>query len=81
MRQFVKQNTNRRGHKVLTAGEVTDWVNTRLGTMDHQKYSVSTVNAWMHILGFQISEHKKVMYFDGHERPDVAAGSRRRFFV
>ncbi|KAM6490142.1 hypothetical protein JOM56_014461 [Amanita muscaria] len=26
---------------------------------------------WLHIEGFRYTEHKKALYFDGHERPDV----------
>ena len=33
---------------------------------------------WPHILGFKVTETKKGIYFDGHERPDVIL-DRRRF--
>ncbi|PCH37054.1 hypothetical protein WOLCODRAFT_157754 [Wolfiporia cocos MD-104 SS10] len=33
--------------------------------------SLSTVRDWLHREGFQYIEHKKSLYYDGHERPDV----------
>jgi hypothetical protein len=33
--------------------------------------SESTAHAWLHRLGFVVANHKKGVYFDGHERPDV----------
>jgi hypothetical protein len=33
--------------------------------------SISTAQRWLHREGFQYMEHKKALYFDGHDRPDV----------
>ena len=35
--------------------------------------SIHTARRWLHREGFQYTEHKKSLYFDGHERPDVVA--------
>lgn len=33
--------------------------------------SLSTARSWLHREGFRYTEHKKALYYDGHERPDV----------
>jgi len=33
--------------------------------------SLQTAHHWLHHEGFQYTEHKKALYYDGHERPDV----------
>ena len=33
--------------------------------------SLCTTHRWLHREGFKYTEHKKSLYFDGHERPDV----------
>ena len=33
--------------------------------------SLHTAHRWLHREGFKYTEHKKSLYFDGHERPDV----------
>ena len=33
--------------------------------------SISTARWWLHREGFQYMEHKKALYFDGHDHPDV----------
>ena len=40
--------------------------------------SIETARVWMHRLGFVWNTYKKDLYFDGHDRPDVVASSRRR---
>ena len=35
--------------------------------------SLSTARRWLHRQGFRFTEHRKALYFDGHERPDVVA--------
>jgi hypothetical protein len=32
---------------------------------------ISTARRWLHHEGFKFTEHKKSLYFDGHERSDV----------
>ncbi|KAF9455567.1 hypothetical protein BDZ94DRAFT_1277918 [Collybia nuda] len=33
--------------------------------------SVRTARHWLHCEGFKFTEHKKALYYDGHDRPDV----------
>ena len=33
--------------------------------------SISTARRWLHREGFRYMEHKKGLYYDGHDRPDV----------
>ena len=33
--------------------------------------SLRTARRWLHRQGFRYTEHRKALYFDGHERPDV----------
>ena len=35
--------------------------------------SLSTARRWLHLEGFWYISHKKGLYFDGHDRPDVVA--------
>lgn len=36
-----------------------------------QGVSLRTARRWLHREGFRFTEHRKALYFDGHERPDV----------
>ena len=36
-----------------------------------QGVSIRTARRWLHREGFRFTEHRKALYFDGHERPDV----------
>lgn len=33
--------------------------------------SISTAHRWLHREGFRYMQHKKALYYDGHDRPDV----------
>lgn len=37
------------------------------------KIQENTARRWLHKLGYSVTEAKKGVYFDGHERPDVVA--------
>ncbi|KAF8130404.1 hypothetical protein K438DRAFT_1999438 [Mycena galopus ATCC 62051] len=41
--------------------------------------SLSTARCWLHNEGFQYIGHKKKVYFDGHDRPDVVAYRQKEF--
>ncbi|KZS92070.1 hypothetical protein SISNIDRAFT_442933 [Sistotremastrum niveocremeum HHB9708] len=41
--------------------------------------SLSQARRWLHLLGYRRSKHKKAIYWDGHERPDVQ--KRRKQFL
>jgi hypothetical protein len=42
--------------------------------------SLSTARRWLHLEGFRYISHKKGLYFDGHDRPDVLA-YRQDYFL
>ena len=42
--------------------------------------SIRTARRWLHREGFRFAEHRKALYFDGHERPDVVE-YRQKVFV
>jgi len=41
--------------------------------------SLSTARRWLHLEGFQYISHKKGLYFDGHDHPDVLAYRQNHF--
>jgi hypothetical protein len=41
--------------------------------------SIKQCRKWLTEQGFKYSEHKKSLYFDGHERPDVVDDRQMRF--
>jgi hypothetical protein len=41
--------------------------------------SISTARRWLQREGFQYMEHKKSLYYDGHDRPDVLAYRQNEF--
>ena len=45
----------------------------------HLGLSLSSMHRLMLREGFKYSEHKKAVYYDGHERPDVVADRNNRF--
>lgn len=42
--------------------------------------SINTARCWLHREGFRFIEHRKALYFDGHERSDVVE-YRQRVFI
>ena len=75
---YVKDNSRKSGEANLTASALRVWVNDRLGLSSGAEYSERTILNWLHVLGFRVTETKKGIYFDGHERPDVKL-DRKRF--
>ena len=43
--------------------------------------SISTARCWLHRKGFQYMQHKKALYFAGHNRPDVVDYRQNVFFA
>ncbi|KAF8218981.1 hypothetical protein L208DRAFT_1345003 [Tricholoma matsutake] len=41
--------------------------------------SLCTACRWLHAEGFCYTEHKKALYYDGHEWPDVLAYQKNVF--
>jgi hypothetical protein len=46
----------------------------------HKGVSLSTTRRWLHREGFRFLPHKKGLYFDGHDRPDVVE-YRQNYFL
>lgn len=75
--KYVRENTIVTGRPNMTAGSFCRWVNEDLlnnlvlppGYLRH--VSLETARKWLHNLGFQVLDHKKGTYCDGHERSDV----------
>ena len=75
--KYVRENTSVKGRPNMTAVSFCKWVNETLlpnqvltpGLPRH--ISVETGRKWLHELGFQILDHKKGTYVDGHEWSDV----------
>ena len=69
----MKTNSDgsRKGEKNLTSQMAADWVNTKFDLSTDNGYTDVTIRNWLKRLGFFIGEDKKLLYFDGHERPDV----------
>jgi hypothetical protein len=41
--------------------------------------SINTARRWLHREGFRFTEHRKALYFDGHEREDVVEYRQKTF--
>jgi hypothetical protein len=41
--------------------------------------SLATAKRWLHREGFRYTEHKKSLYYDGHDRPDVLEYRQNQF--
>ena len=75
---YVKENARLPGQPNLTCQSLADWVNMTLEVKEVDRYSARTMYDWLHRLNFNVTVHKKKLYFDGHERPDVVK-DRERF--
>ena len=73
----MRENAYKKGQPNLTAGMFCVWVNNDLLpslTLDPslpRKISLETAQLWLHELGFQLLQHSKGLYIDGHECADV----------
>lgn len=68
-RAFVHENANRKGEPNLTTERFCKWVNDSFSVV----IALETGRQWLHHLGFNIHNHQKGIFFDGHERDDVTA--------
>ena len=59
---------------------VTEEIFPRFGTKVQGGVKPRTARRWMHSEGFRYMKHKKGIYVDGHERPDVAE-YRQKVFI
>ena len=68
-REYIHSNAYRKGEPNLTSEMFCRWVNDNYGV----NISCMTARRWLHYLGFNMCDHQKGVYFDGHEREDVIA--------
>ena len=68
-RQYVRENSYKKGEPNLTIGKFSEWVETAYNMKIHHE----TARRWLHELGFSRVHHQKGVYFDGHDRSDVVA--------
>ena len=75
------------GEKNMTCGDLANWVNEQLSLNDDEGYTesmyvygnvqtsyycfIGTICNWLHLCGFKVTESRKGIYYDGHERQDV----------
>lgn len=72
LRKFIAESGYVKGRPNLTLKDVVSWLKD---TRDVD-VCTSTVSLWLHEMGFSYQQFSKGVYFDGHERDDVVAGSR-----
>ncbi|KAK7046362.1 hypothetical protein R3P38DRAFT_3346079, partial [Favolaschia claudopus] len=78
MKKFVQNEVNEampRGLKKYLELELFP----RIGYKVARGISVNTARRWLHEQGFQYTEVKKGLYYDGHERPDVVDYRQNEF--
>ena len=68
-RKYIRSNAYRKGAPNRTTEMFCKWIN--------DQYSVNvcceTARVWLHHFGFNMSDHQKGDFFDGHDREDVIA--------
>ena len=67
-REYIRQNSCVRGEPTMTSQGFCDWIFNTYGVTICREPACS----WLHNLGFSQKNHHKGVYFDGHERNDVA---------
>lgn len=66
LKQIVQEEMPR-GLKKYMEYELFPRIHLKVG----RGISLSTARRWLHLEGFRYISHKKGLYFDGHDRPDV----------
>ena len=77
--EWVRSNACCKGIPVMTGADFLQWVNYNLPTGYPRQISIRTARNWLHELGFSPNSHKKGVYIDGHDCPDVV--SYRKLFI
>ena len=63
--KFVRSSSCKKGEPNLTVGDFWQWMSYKVTVC------WDTARRWLQILGFFQRNHKKGVFFDGHERDDV----------
>jgi len=74
LRHIIREEMPR-GLKKYMELELFPRIHLRVG----RGISLSTACRWLHLEGFRYTSHKKGLYFDGHDRPDVIAYRQDHF--
>ena len=67
-RNYIRSNAYRKGAPNLTTEMFCKWINDQY----NEKVSCETARMWLHYLGFNMIDHQKGVFFDGHDQEDVA---------
>ena len=67
--QYVHSNAYRKGEPDLTTDMFCKWVCDTFSV----HISFETARRWLHHLGFNMCDHQKGVFFDGHDREDVTS--------
>ena len=73
--QHITQNEMPHGLKKYMEYELFPQIHLRVGC----GISLETARQWLHKEGFKYIHHKKGLYFDGHDRPDVVEYHQEHF--
>ena len=66
-RKYIRSNAYRKGAPNLTTEMFCKWIKDEFGV----EVCCETARVWLHFLGFNMSDHQKGVFFDGHDREDV----------
>ena len=66
-RKYIRSNAYRKGAPNLTTEMFCKWVSDNFSV----NVSNETARRWLHYLGFNMNDHHKGVFFDGHDREDV----------
>ena len=66
-RKYIRSNPYRKGAPNLTTEMFCKWIKDEFGV----EVCCETARVWLHFLGFNMSDHQKGVFFDGHDREDV----------
>ena len=66
-RKYIRSNAYRKGAPNLTTETFCKWVSDSFSV----EISSETACRWLHYLGFNMSDHQKGIFFDGHDREDI----------
>jgi hypothetical protein len=73
--QHIVQQEIPCGLKQYLEDELFPWIYLRV----RRGILLSTARYWLHLEGFQYISHKKGLYFDGHNQPDVLTYHQNHF--
>ena len=67
-RSYVRENAYKKGEPNMTVCTFKQWIYDKFNV----EVCLETARLYLYRLGFKQCDHKKGIFFDGHEREDVA---------